>query len=91
MGFVYSADEVLGFTIGSYEGEEAGKDFHLIDLCVRADAQAKGIGSKLLKHLERTLKETNAKSIYLRACADRLATFHACRFSERLNGLLITR
>ena|SRR5215216_71649 len=27
----------------------------------------------------------------LRACADRLATFHTCRFSERLNGLLITR
>src|SRR5215203_5026948 len=25
----------------------------------------------------------------LRACADRLATFHICRFSERLNGLLI--
>jgi DNA-binding SARP family transcriptional activator len=27
----------------------------------------------------------------LRACADRLATIHICRFSERLNGLLITR
>jgi hypothetical protein len=26
----------------------------------------------------------------LRACADRLATFHTCRFSERLNGLLIS-
>jgi hypothetical protein len=26
----------------------------------------------------------------LRACADRLATFHTCRFSERLSGLFIT-
>src|SRR5215208_3380118 len=24
---------------------------------------------------------------FLRACADRLATFHTCRFSERLSGL----
>jgi hypothetical protein len=28
--------------------------------------------------------------VTLRACADRLATFHTCRFSERLNGLLIS-
>jgi hypothetical protein len=27
---------------------------------------------------------------WLRACADRLATFHTCRFSERLSGLFIT-
>jgi hypothetical protein len=26
----------------------------------------------------------------LRACADRLATFHTCRFSERLSGLFIS-
>jgi pimeloyl-ACP methyl ester carboxylesterase len=26
----------------------------------------------------------------IRACADRLATFHTCRFSERLSGLFIT-
>jgi hypothetical protein len=26
----------------------------------------------------------------LRACADRLATFHTCRFSERLSGFFIT-
>src|SRR5829696_9765237 len=30
-----------------------------------------------------------SRSPLLRACADRLATFHICRFSERLNGLLI--
>ena len=29
-------------------------------------------------------------AIGLRACADRLATFHTCRFSERLSGLFIT-
>src|SRR3712207_6008153 len=30
------------------------------------------------------------RMLSLRACADRLATFHICRFSERLNRLLIT-
>src|SRR5215207_10241931 len=28
--------------------------------------------------------------VSLRACADRLATFHTCRFSERFSGLFIT-
>ena len=37
--------------------------------------------------LEDLIQEGN---IGLRACADRLATFHTCRFSERLNGLLIS-
>ena len=32
----------------------------------------------------------DAEVIGIRACADRLATFHTCRFSERLSGLFIT-
>jgi hypothetical protein len=37
-----------------------------------------------------TLLECRA-GIMSKACADRLATIHICRFSERLDGLLITR
>jgi hypothetical protein len=37
-----------------------------------------------------TLLECQA-GIMSKACADRLATVHICRFSERLIGLLITR
>ena len=29
------------------------------------------------------------KNLRIRACADRLVTFHVCRFSERSNRLLI--
>ena len=65
IGFVYSADEILGFVIGSYEADGPSKTFHLIDFCVSADARGKGIGGKLLQHLERALKETNTHSIYL--------------------------
>jgi hypothetical protein len=36
-----------------------------------------------------TLLDVAVEAVRLRACADRLATFHICRFSERLNRLLI--
>ena len=37
-----------------------------------------------------TVLTLGVAALLLRACADRLATFHTCRFSERLNGLLIS-
>ena|SRR5215216_290403 len=37
------------------------------------------------------IQEEGPITARLGACADRLATFHTCRFSERLNGLLIIR
>ena len=47
-----------------------------------------------LVELDRLLEDDElfelVKADLLRACADRLATFHTCRFSERLSGLFIT-
>ena len=66
IGFVcLSFNEVVGFIIGSYEGQGVDKKFHLIDLGVRADVQGRGIGNRLLKHLENTIEATNTTSIYL--------------------------
>jgi hypothetical protein len=55
-----------------------------------ASLETEVIHAQNLHHVGNAVGERIFCLIRLRACADRLATFHICRFSERSSRLLIT-
>ncbi|MCL1806315.1 MAG: GNAT family N-acetyltransferase [Oscillospiraceae bacterium] len=66
-------DEVVGFisSVWSYEiGRELGF-MHIVGLAVKSDMQNKGIGTKLIKHIEKYAKEKGITSIILNSGVQR--------------------
>jgi len=76
-GFVgvghYSEDRLNGIVVGYREQWFDGEHFNIIEFCVRSDQQGKGIGTKILLQLERTLAQLRVKKIYLLTMRDSLA------------------
>ena len=65
--------EVVGFisSVWSYEiGRELGF-MHIVGLAVKSDMQNKGIGTKLIKHIEKYAKEKGITSIILNSGVQR--------------------
>lgn len=67
VGFALFGNELLGYAVGYCEQWDAGRIFYLKDIVVKTDMQRQGIGTKLIRHLERTLTEMNVKHVYLLA------------------------
>jgi len=67
VGFALFGNELLGFAMGYCEQWDAERIFYLKDLVVKTDRQRLGFGTKLIRHLERTLTEMNVKVFYLLA------------------------
>lgn len=65
LGFACVGDEISGFAAGYLEQSDKSRVFYLRSLCVRRDLHGKGVGSRLLKHLEQTLQEMDVNLIYL--------------------------
>ena len=80
LGLVLHADRLLGFALGAVEPWFDGEHFYLKELCVRSDRQRAGLGTRLMRHLERELRERDIDRIYLLTAADG----PAARFYETL-------
>ncbi len=55
----------MAFATGYREPDDRRESFFLRTLCVRPEAQRKGVGSRLLEHLEEHLKKSSVNTIYL--------------------------
>ena len=64
-GFVSKGEGISGFATGYREQDGDRRVFYLRILCVRPDLQGKGVGRRLVRHLEETLRETNVTVVYL--------------------------
>lgn len=67
VGFVFFDNEPLGYAVGYCEQWDAERIFYLKDIVVKTDMQRRGIGTKLIRHLEKVLKEMNVNHLYLLA------------------------
>ena len=64
-GVVAENVSAAGFIMGTIEPYYSGPIFYLREMCIGINQQSKGIGSKLLKHLESSLYEKKVTDIYL--------------------------
>ena len=60
-------DGVVGFAAGYVQPHDWREVFYLETLCVRPDAQAKGVGTRLLGHLKEELTRRGINMVYLLA------------------------
>lgn len=65
LGFVSLEEGVMGFAAGYREYDADGTVFYLRTLCVSPVLQRKGVGSRLMRHLKKTLTDMGVNSIYL--------------------------
>lgn len=65
LGFALLDDDLVGFVLGHAEPWFDGDHFYLKEMCIRADRQRGGLGSRLLRHLEGALREQGVGRIYL--------------------------
>ncbi len=70
IGFVCLEHELLGFAVGYCEQWFDNTHFYLKEMCVRTGMQRKGIGTRLIDHLERALAEMNVDRVYLLTMKD---------------------
>lgn len=88
-GLIACREEPVAFAAGYCEPWQERTVYFLKEMCVRADLQGQGIGSRLLGQLERELAQRhNVSSIYLLTMrGDQAETFYArCGYqsSERM-------
>ncbi len=65
IGIVSWNNGIAGYALGCCEQWDTYKHYCLYEIAVRPDAQRKGLGSKLLSHLEPILTAHNIEKIYL--------------------------
>ncbi|WMJ80951.1 GNAT family N-acetyltransferase [Clostridium sp. MB40-C1] len=64
-GWVYEKDnKIVGVIMGNCEQWYEGTQYYIKDFFVDANIQKQGIGSKMLKHLERELKDLDVNFIH---------------------------
>src|SRR5215217_376853 len=68
----------------------AHPDIDLVESFTTREDAHEGVDELLSRRVFYALLDDVDAREGLRACADRLATFHTCRFSGRLSGLFIT-
>lgn len=56
LGLALLGDGLLGFALGHREPWYDGEHYYLKELCVRADRRRRGLGARLLRHLEGELR-----------------------------------
>lgn len=64
-GFALLDGALLGFVLGFAEPWFDGTHFYIKEMCVRAGRQRTGLGTRLLQHLERALREQQVDRVYL--------------------------
>ncbi len=57
--------EPIGFVAGYREQWFTGGHYYLKEMCVRTDRQRAGIGTRLIEHLERRLRDLDVERVYL--------------------------
>ena len=65
LGFVLLDGALVGFVLGHAASWFDGTHFDLKELCIRADQQRRGLGTRLLRHLEGVLREQGVARVYL--------------------------
>ena len=65
LGLVSVADGVVGFAAGYVQPDDTRDVFYLETLCVRPDAQGKGVGTRLLGHPKDELAGRGINMVYL--------------------------
>ena len=77
LGLMAFGDGVEAFAVGYIEQDDEREIFCLKTLCVRLDAQGKGVGSRLMQLLKDKLGKMGVNFIYLRTHKETLAeTFY---------------
>lgn len=61
---------IVGFAMGYFEQFDDGFIYVLVEIVIASEFQNKGIGTKLMKKLENTVKEKGALNIQLEAVND---------------------
>ena len=64
-GFALLDGELLGFVLGFAEPWFDGTHFYTKEMCVQTGRQRTGLGTRLLQHLERDLREQQIDRVYL--------------------------
>lgn len=62
---LYEADEFIGVSIGKIKHWCSGTEYFIEELCIKADLQHKGYGTKFFSLIEDYLKERGLNQIYL--------------------------
>jgi aminoglycoside 6'-N-acetyltransferase I len=62
---VVEGEEILGFAAGSAWRHAEGRLFYLYEMCVRPEAQGRGIGGRLLKDLHDRLDRMGVERVFL--------------------------
>lgn len=92
-GFVgrvfWEKDEIIGFVLGHCEEGSGMKEFCLQEMCVRNDRQRKGIGTRLLFHLQKELKGMSTEHIYLVTMKGTPAEHFYAKYGYRTNQRMI--
>ena len=65
LGLVSVKEGIVAFAIGYREPTDEGDVFHLSIFCVRPDVQRTGVGTRLLRILEGSLREARVGTVYL--------------------------
>ena len=65
VGLVALDEGVVAFAVGYIEQDDEREIFCLKTLCVRPDAQGKGVGSRLMQRLKEKLEKMGVNLIYL--------------------------
>ena len=76
-------DKVFGFALGFSEVSYEGQHFYLKEMCVQANKQRSGIGTKIVDTLYRDLADKDISMIYLLTMRDSAAAdfYQKCGFS----------
>lgn len=65
VGVLVEDNNLLGFALGNVEPFCGGDIFYLREMCTEVESQSRGIGSKVLSFLEKSLISADVKRIYL--------------------------
>ena len=86
LGYTANSEvEVIGFVLGYREQWYSGKHFYLAEMCVAPQLQRSGVGSTLLDHLVRELREDTTEQINLFTMRDTHASSFYTKYGFRKN------
>jgi len=86
---MFDRGELIGFLAGYTEQRYDGKQFYLVEFCVKPERQRKGYGSKLLSYLERKLREQNVGHVYLLTMRDSFTEIFYKKKNYRVSGRIV--
>lgn len=70
VGYALFEDELVGFVLGHREPWFDGTHFYLKEMCVKVSRQRSGLGTRLLRQLERELALEGVSRVYLLTMRD---------------------